>query len=58
MKAAPPPKRGPGRPRLPDCEKQVKCTVRLYPAEIDRLTKKYGSVHAAIRQIVERDLDK
>lgn len=49
-------KRSPGRPRLPDNEKQVKCTVRLYPDEIDKLIKKYGSIHSAVRKIVESDL--
>lgn len=47
-----------GRPRLPADQRQVKVSARLYPPEIERLTARYGSVHAAIRRLVEAELSK
>jgi hypothetical protein len=45
-------KRPPGRPKLPAGSRQVKASVWLYPAEVERLTARYGSVNAGIRKLV------
>lgn len=45
-------KRPVGRPKLPAGSRQVKASVWLYPAEVDQLTARYGSVNAGVRRLV------
>jgi hypothetical protein len=40
-----------GRPKKPD-KKQTK-TIRLYPSDIDRLTKQHGSIQKWINKVVK-----
>lgn len=45
---------GPGRPRLPEDQRQKQILIRLYPAEMARLLRHGPTAPKAIRAILER----
>ncbi len=46
-----------GRPPAgPGGQKQVRHSVRLYPHEVDHLVRRYGSIHAGVRALVEAEV--
>lgn len=56
MKASESVKRPVGRPPSDPSGTQVAKTVRLTPAEVEYLTRVYGSVNAGVRALVTRDM--
>ena len=51
-----PAKNAGGRPPLDPSGRQVKCQVRLSPAERDHLERHYPTVNAALKELVRRDI--
>lgn len=45
-----------GRP-APPTGIQIATSVRLYPPEREHLVKKFGSIHAGIRKLVQESLN-
>ena len=56
MPDQPPAKRPAHRPRIDPSGPQVRKSVKLAPAEIDHLTRRYGGVHAGLRTLTRRDM--